>query len=157
ALVGRLTITPPNFPDTPVGDKSIGNLTITNVGSAAVNISNRDVGGANSGDFQFFGVPLCTTMTISPGSSCVVSFIFAPTDLGRRTATFTITSDAVGSPQSVTLSGNGKGFAKVLSITPDPLSFPDTLVGGTGSVQTLTITNAGTATVNVGKLELGGA
>jgi hypothetical protein len=45
--------------------------------------------------------------TLGPGASCVVSVRFAPATAGSHTGSLIITSSATGSPQKVTLTGNG--------------------------------------------------
>ena len=47
--------------------------------------------------------------TLKPGKSCKASVIFKPTDTTPQTGTLMIFDSAAGSPQSVGLSGTGKG------------------------------------------------
>src|SRR5262249_59259 len=65
-----------------------------------------------------------------------------------RSATFTITSNGTGSPQTVTLTG--KGLQGTLTLTPDPLNFPDTVVGRQSpAVQTVTVANNSNVPVTI--------
>jgi 6-phosphogluconolactonase (cycloisomerase 2 family) len=158
-IPGQLTLTPnpPIFPDTPVGRLSTPQtLTITNTGPATVRFSGISVGGANAVDFQIT-TNLCQTPTsasLSANASCTLSFTFNPQAAGARMATLTITSDGAGSPQTVTLTGNG--IAGQLKLTPNPLNFPDTAVGMPSAAQTLTVTNTGPALVRFSAISLGG-
>jgi len=47
--------------------------------------------------------------TLKPGKSCKASVIFKPTDTTAQTGTLMIFDNAPGSPQTVGLSGMGKG------------------------------------------------
>jgi subtilase family serine protease len=50
--------------------------------------------------------------TLEPGKSCKVSVTFSPTDTTEQSGELTINDNAVGSPQSVGLSGTGKAPKK---------------------------------------------
>src|SRR5262249_8848575 len=45
--------------------------------------------------------------SLAPSSSCTISVTFTPTTTGTRTGTLSITDDAAGSPQTLSLSGTG--------------------------------------------------
>jgi 6-phosphogluconolactonase (cycloisomerase 2 family) len=159
-IPGALSLMPNplSFPDTPVGRlSSPQTVTITNTGPATVRFNSITVGGANAVDFQIT-TNRCQTPTsgaLSANASCTIDFTFNPQAAGARTATLTIASDGAGSPQTVTLTGNG--IAGQLMLTPNPLNFPDTPVGRLSSPQTLTITNTGPATVRFTAISVGGA
>ena len=85
-------------------------VTLTNTGNAALTISSI----AASGDFAetSTGATACpispTTLPATAGSNtCTISVTFTPTVAGARTGTLTITDNAGGSPQTVSLTGNG--------------------------------------------------
>src|SRR5207245_6553420 len=52
------------------------------------------------------------------GANCTISVTFAPTTIGARTGTLTITNNAGGSPHAVPLTGTGWDF----TLTPAPSS-----------------------------------
>ncbi|MGO8948434.1 MAG: hypothetical protein ACLQUY_12400, partial [Ktedonobacterales bacterium] len=54
--------------------------------------------------------------TVAAGASCSLSVTFTPSANGTRSATVTITDNATGSPQSVTLSGTGVTPSQGLSL-----------------------------------------
>jgi hypothetical protein len=58
--------------------------------------------------------------SVAAGSSCTISVTFTPTATGNRTGTLTITDNAAGSPQTVTLSGTGQDFALATSVNSLP-------------------------------------
>lgn len=80
--------------------------TIYNTGSAGVTITGFSISGANASDFAFYSNNCL--QTIPAGSTCQYQFFFKPTATGVRTATLQIADNAVGGPQSITLSGAGK-------------------------------------------------
>src|SRR2546430_1025835 len=83
------------------------NVTLTNTGNAALTISSI----AASGDFAETSAgatasPISPT-TLAAGANCMISVTFTPTVVGARTGTLTVTDNAGGSPQTVSLTGNG--------------------------------------------------
>jgi len=95
------------FTNQVVGSTSLSQTaTLTNTGTASLLINAV----SSAGDFL-----LNTTDTscpysggfVGPGSSCSLDVSFAPTQLGARIGSLTISSNAAGSPQGVALSGSG--------------------------------------------------
>lgn len=123
------------FGNVVVGATSVGkNVTVTNTGTATLNITNI----ATSGDFgQATSTKPCGS-TLAPGKSCKIKVTFTPTQVGARTGTLTITDNATGSPQTVSLSGTG--IAPV-TLTPASKTFPATKVGTTGAPKVFTLSN----------------
>ncbi|HEX8997896.1 MAG TPA: choice-of-anchor D domain-containing protein [Ktedonobacterales bacterium] len=82
-------------------------VTLKNSGNAALSITGIALAGANPGDFAQTNTCPTGASTLAAGASCSISVTFTPTTTGTRTASLTITDNAAGSPQSVSLSGNG--------------------------------------------------
>ena len=78
-------------------------VTVTNTGTADLIITSITA----SGDFA--ASPGAGCVVVAPGATCTISVTFTPTTSGTRTGTLTITDDAAGSPQTVALSGSGRG------------------------------------------------
>jgi FG-GAP-like repeat/FG-GAP repeat/Abnormal spindle-like microcephaly-assoc'd, ASPM-SPD-2-Hydin len=95
------------FPDTTGGSTSASQwVTLTNTGSTSLQISSISLGGANPGDF--LESTKCGS-ALAFGASCSIRLAFRPTLRGTRTATLTITDNALMDPQqTVTLSGTGE-------------------------------------------------
>jgi hypothetical protein len=94
-----------NFGNVPVGKLAAQILTLTNIGSKSLSISNiriAPVPGGDSDDFLF--LPLCPG-TLGAGRSCVVvlGFFADADDFNPQSATLTITDNALNSPQLVPL------------------------------------------------------
>jgi len=84
---------------------SADTVALTNTGNAALNITNLAVMGANPGDFVEVG-NTCGS-AVAPGGACRIGVTFTPSAGGARAATLSITDNAPGSPQIVSLSGAG--------------------------------------------------
>ena len=123
-------------------------VTLSNTGNASLSISSI----APSGDFND-GTSCGSSLAV--GSSCKIFVTFTPTATGTRTGTITITDSAVGSPHTVSLSGTGVQPAVTLS--PQSLTFATQPIGTTSAAQNITLTNTGTATLNVTGITMGGA
>jgi hypothetical protein len=122
-------------------------VTVTNSGSASAPVSSLAV----TGDFT--QTNNCGT-SIAAGSSCTVNVTFRPAGSGARTGNLTVT--AAGVTNTVSLSGTGVAPGPILNPNPSSLSFPGTVVGGTSSAQTVTVTNSGTATATVSGVSASG-
>ncbi|HEY3164459.1 MAG TPA: choice-of-anchor D domain-containing protein, partial [Candidatus Limnocylindrales bacterium] len=134
------------FADRAVGTVSAFQaVTLTNTGTAPLNITGLALAGANPGDFNRGGT--CSTSTpIAAGASCTIEVNFAPTATGPRSASVDITSNAAGSPHSIALSGTGvAAAAPAASLGPTSATFADQTVGIASATQTVTLTNTGTA------------
>jgi hypothetical protein len=85
-------------------------VTLTNTGNATLNISAISLQGSNTGDF-----PTTTTCqhpgTLTAGQNCILTVTFGPLAAGVRTAAITISDNATGSPQTISLSGTGASAA----------------------------------------------
>src|SRR2546426_336660 len=129
---------------------------LTNSGTATLSITSIVLAGLNPGDFAIAAGTTCTNVaTVVAGASCLVNLTFTPTAASARTATVTITDDAPGSPQSVSLAGTGIFFFNDSAPTEIySLSLHDALPI---SVQTVILTNSGTATLSITSIALAGS
>jgi hypothetical protein len=85
---------------------------LTNSGSAALSVASIAITGPNAGDFARSDT--CGS-SIPAGGNCTVDVTFTPTLDGSRSATISVTDNAAGSPQSVSLTGTGTGEFMVLN------------------------------------------
>ncbi len=136
------------------GDQSINlaspaqALTLTNPGTNNLNISAL----ATSGDFAQTNT--CAP-AVAPGASCTVRVTFTPTAAGTRTGSITITDDAAGSPQTVSLTGVGAA-RPLATLSTASLTFRVQPVGFASGKKTVTLTNTGTATLNIASIAASG-
>lgn len=134
---------------------AVQSITITNCGSAALNITNVSVTGFGSNDFSV--TQTCTGGPIAPGNNCTLNITFNPQVAGSRFATVVIADDAAGSPTILNLSGIGVALAPSVCFGSSSVNFGSTLQGATSSVQTVIITNCGTASLVISNLSVTGA
>ncbi|MGA3371748.1 MAG: Ig-like domain-containing protein [Terracidiphilus sp.] len=118
-----------------------GSVTLTNEQSVGLHISSVAIAGADPNDFAIATntCPISTAATPVPlpaSSPCSVSVTFTPTASGTRTATLTFTDDALGSPQTVNLTGAGNAPVVITADAPFTAN-----VGATSAFQTFTVTN----------------
>ena len=95
-----------------------------------------------TGDFAVAasGTTCSTSAPVAAGSNCVINVTSTPTASGSRSGSLTLTDNAGGSPQTVSLSGTGT--EPVVSLS-SPLAFPAQAVGTTTNSQAVTLTNTG--------------
>ena len=127
------------FPTQLIGTTSKAQtVTLSNTGPIALTISSI----LASGDF--LQTNTCGS-SLPAGASCTISVSFKPTAKGTRTGTLTITDNAAGSPQTVSLTGTGT----VVELSPSRLNFGSQKVGTTSPPQTVTVTNTGSTALNM--------
>jgi hypothetical protein len=115
-------------------------VTVSNPTGSAAAVSSI----AASGDFSQTNT--CGS-SIAANGSCTVSVKFAPTATGARTGTLTV--NAGGVTNTVSLTGTGTAQGPVLNAAPASLSFAGTDVGSSSAAKTVTVTNSGTAAASV--------
>jgi hypothetical protein len=111
AVTPSLTSTPGSlsFSDETVGSTSaVQTLTLTNTSSVAVTITSVAAGG------PFAATSQCGA-NLAAAATCSIAVTFTPTAVGQQTGSLTITDNAVGSPQTIALTGSG---VVALSVAP---------------------------------------
>ena len=130
------------------------NITVTNTGTAPLNISTITTQTGNAGDFAVSS-NTCTA-PVAPGANCVVGVVFSPTAVGSRTTQLRFVDDAPGSPQVVNLTGTGTAGPGI-SFTPPSVTFtPPQPVGTTSAPVTVTATNTGNAPLHITAIAITG-
>lgn len=125
-------------------------VTLINSGSASLSITsivaNGDFGQTNG----------CGSSVAAGGATCTIDITFTPTATGTRTGDVTITDDAAGTPHVISLTGTGITPSPAVTVSPSPLTFPDQTFGITSAVQTITLTNSGTAGLTITSIAVSG-
>jgi hypothetical protein len=123
-------------------------VTLTNNGTTALSISSLTVTGANSSDFVQNNN--CGS-SVAAGANCAIVVLFTPSAVGARAAVISISDNATGSPQTVSMSGTGIHdvvLSWTLSPTPGVIGYyvyrGTTSGGETSSPLNSTPTNAAT-------------
>ena len=143
------------FGSIPVGTSSPATVvTLTNTGSATLNITNITFTGSKP--FQFAQTNTCGA-TLSGGSNCTISVTYNPSVAAAVTASLSVTDNATGSPHTVAVSGTGTATPTV-RLSPSSLSFGTTQsVGTTSAAQTIHVTNTGSGALTITGITLAGA
>ncbi|MFI5758627.1 choice-of-anchor D domain-containing protein [Streptomyces sp. NPDC051569] len=130
-----------NFGSVATGTTSTAQtVTVSNPTGSAASVSSIAAGG------DFTQTNTCGS-SIAANGSCAVSVKFAPTATGSRSGTLTV--NAGGITNTVSLSGTGTAPGPVLNANPGGLSFAATVVGSSAATQTVTVSNAGTTSATV--------
>ena len=106
------------------------NVTITNTGNATLNITKI----STTGDYSETDTCAAVLNTLAVGQSCSVSVTFAPTASGTRSGSLSIADNATGSPQTVSLTGNGTA---AFSLTT-PSAVNPVIIGATSTTFQIT-------------------
>ncbi len=109
-----------------------------------------------TGDSEFTQTNTCANGVLplhneSP-TNCTVNVTFTPTSGGNKAATLTLVDNDASSPQKIALTAIGTN----LTLSPSLLTFPTQLVFMSGSAQSATLTNSGTAPVTISNVQASG-
>ena len=155
------TLTPPALS---LGSGNIGvsamaqAITLSSTGDQGLAVNAIIVTGANASEFG--ELDDCAVPTVlAPSHSCSISILFTPAAFGPRQAQLTVTDNAPGSPQSVTLTGTGNGTpppAPAITFVPGTMNFPATNKVSSSAPSSVTVTNSGNAPLTISSILLGG-
>jgi hypothetical protein len=118
------------------------NVTLTNTGSATLNISNITA----SKDYSQTNT--CGSQVLSSGN-CTISVTFQPTITGTDNGTVTISDNASGGSQTIPLTGSGVAAAPVASLSTTSMNFGNQQVNTSSSSQPVKLTNTGNASLSI--------
>ena len=116
----------------------VSTVKLTNSGLGVLKITNIAVSG------PFTQTHTCGS-TVNPGASCTISVSFKPTTIGMLTGSLSITDNAPGSPQKVSLTGTGT----YIQLTPTTVNFGNQPVGTKSLAKTITVANKGDVSVSI--------
>lgn len=140
------------------GTQSVGSssaaqtVTVTSSGQATLTLGTLTLGGAAGGDFTRAGT--CADGTSVPaGGSCTIQLSFAPTAVGTRSGTLTVTSNASNGNPTVALSGSAVQYS--ISVNPTSVSL-QTLMGTTSSPSQAVVANNGGSPLTLSSIAVTG-
>ena len=162
------TLTPPTLTFTAVtGATSASQVaTLTNIGTATLNITGISIAGTNPSDFTIAtGANACGT-SLAVGASCSIYVTFTPATATSFAATLMVADNATtqtpsvvnhvrteaaqaGSTQTISLVGTGTAAAApAATLTPPTLTFTST-TGTASGAQVATLANSGNAALTI--------
>jgi hypothetical protein len=128
-----------SFGSVDTGTNSTQTVSVTNTGNTNVQISQITVGGAG---YSLSGAT--TPVTLTPSQGMTFNTIFSPTVAGSVSGSVTVTSNATGSPATISLSGNG--------VVPGPHTVALTWTASTSSVSGYNVYRSTTSGTGYAKL-----
>ena len=157
-----ITVSPAaiTFPSTTAGGSSaVYSVTAANTGTAALIFSAISTSGVNANDFKIEPTSTCSiSASIAPGGSCRADLTFKPTVLGALTASLLLAHNAPSGTSSVALNGTATAApTPTIALSASSLSFGPQEVGSQSALQTITVTNVGSAALNISALTAGGS
>lgn len=97
---------PMTFPSTEIGQiSSPQQLSLRNVGNAALLITGISITGSNAADFAQSSTCPVTPTAVAPGGSCTISITFSPTQQGNKNASLVVWDNAGSGSQIIPLAG----------------------------------------------------
>jgi len=93
--------------------------------------------------------------TLVASASCVIHVTFTPTSPSTRAGLISVTDDAPGSPQTVSLSGVGVATSPAVCLSSSSINFGNQPVGTTSGTRPITVTNCGTANLVISSATTG--
>jgi hypothetical protein len=94
--------------------------------------------------------------SLAANAQCTISVTFTPTAFGARTGTIILTDSAMGSPNTINLSGTGAPDVPTALLSATTLNFPSQTVGSTSAQQTVTLSNPGSAPLLITGIAISG-
>jgi Beta-propeller repeat len=161
AMVNPTVLNFGNQPENSVSNSQT--IVVTNAGNENLTISN--VTGLNTAQFRLEapvqGPGTCQSpSTVTPGGTCVITVAFAPSAAGVFSTQLNIFDNSGGTgtqaEQTITITGTGTETAAVANVIPASLSFGTVATGASAGMQAVTLTNLGSASLNVSSITLAG-
>ena len=148
-----------NFGSVSVGSSQTQPVSVRNVSSSKVGISQASVAGTG---YAISGIAL--PVVLSPGQTSSFQVTFAPPSAGIRTGSVSLVSQmwngnrklrAAPSITTVALAGSGAS-SSLIAASPASVAFGSVVVGGSQTFS-VAVTNVGTATTNISQVAMSNA
>jgi len=156
SAIGTLSPNPLNYAAAFGTTSAAQSSTLTNSGTTNMSLSSIVLGGTNAADFTVQSpTGACTNTTVLAASgSCTITAVYTPRVAGGETATVTITDNALNSPQTLVLTGQGTG--PFVGLTPASLTFQNQKPGTASTAQKITLNNSGSSALTGIKITVTG-
>jgi len=152
ATSSTLSATPSSvsFGNVVVGSDTTQTIRLQNIGTSQVTISSVTPSVSGVG---ISGITL--PANLAPGTSATLTAAYKPTAAGSAAGKLTVTSNAVGSPTIIDLSGTAAAASIQLTPNATSLSFGNVTVGSSGTSQ-LTVKSTGNTNASISKVAVSG-
>ncbi|MGA2844468.1 MAG: choice-of-anchor D domain-containing protein [Candidatus Acidiferrales bacterium] len=132
-------------------------VTVVNQGSGTLNISAIAVTGSGASNFGMVPAgsnPCPSSGALASAASCTVTINFAPLSSGTKSASLSLSDNAAGSPQTVSLTGTA--VAPAITLSASSLTFGAQPAGTASTPQNVTVSNSGTTSLGISGIVLNG-
>ena len=126
-------------------------VTVSNVGTAPLTLSQVVISGENRSEFA--QISDCSVVVV--GNRCKVTVTFSPASAGSKTAELLLSHDAAGNSSVVQLAATAIAAAPAISLTASSLSFVQK-VNTLRAAQSFTVSNPGTAVLEITSVNITG-
>ena len=123
-------------------------LTVTNTGTTSITVTSV------TAPSPFSAGTACNSKKLAPNATCSFNVTFKPMAPGFATGTLTVAFAAPIASQTVSLSGTG--IEPIATVSATSLSFGNEQVGTTSTAQPVTLSNTGTAPLQVNGISING-
>jgi hypothetical protein len=139
-----------SFGNVVVGSTTTQTFRLTNIGTSQISISS-----IVSSVASVVVSGITTPVSLAPGASATMTAAYKPTTAGSVAGKITVTSNAVGSPTILDLSGNAAAATVQLTPSATSLSFGNVTVGSSGTNQ-LKVTSTGNTNASISNVTVSG-
>ncbi len=132
-------------------------VTVVNQGSGTLNISAIAITGSGANNFGIVPAgsnPCPSSGTLASAASCTVTINFTPQSGGTKNASLSLSDNAAGSPQTVSLTGIA--VAPAITLSASSLTFGAQPAGTASTPQNVTLSNPGTTSLGISGIVLNG-
>ncbi len=145
------------FGQVQVSARAARRLTLTSAGRAPLEIRGLAISGPAAEDFRVADDPCSKSLSLAPQDHCTLTLELAPTEEGERRATLIVRHDGSGSPAEVPLSGTAlPAPAPAIAHRPAAVDFGGQRVGERSAIETVEVSNPGTARLVLQGMALAG-
>lgn len=131
-------------------------LTLTNAGSARLELRGLRFEGDDAGAFGLGKTGCSLDAGLGPGATCGIEIAFEPERTGTHRAQLTLDYNGPDSPARVELAGEGQEPAPVFRISAKSLDLGSARIAERGEIGTVTISNPGAAWLKLTSITLRG-
>lgn len=140
-----------DFGSVEVGQNGTSDLTISNPGSATLTVTTMVFSGPNANEMS---LSMPAPLDIPGGGNTTITVTFAPTVVGERDATLTLTSN--GAPPTLDIDLDGEGTSPDVTIDPTTLQLGPIGIGMMSDVEIVDVTNTSGGPIQLQGLTISG-
>ncbi|MBI3712674.1 MAG: choice-of-anchor D domain-containing protein [Burkholderiales bacterium] len=143
-----------SFNATTIGQSSTLSTTLTNTGSAALQLSTISL---TSSEFKLSGGNCSSNSSLATGASCTFEISFQPSSSGTHNGNLSLSHNAAGGSSQIGLTGTANALPQAsIAVSANSLNFGNIISNVQTPAQQITITNAGQAPLSFNTINITG-